>query len=236
MSESSIPAVVITCEHGGNVIPSKWNSLFEGADDVLATHRGYDPGALELANRFARELQAPIVSSTVSRLLVELNRSPDHPQLFSEFTGRLDETAREELLKGYYEPYRAQVRKFMERGIAEAGCVVHLSVHSFTPVWDGVVREVDVGLLYDPERPGEKQFCDAWNEALSTYDDDLRVRHNAPYEGTSDGLTTLLRTVYPADLYLGIELEVNQRFPLTEKPKWPALQSACIETFLAALQ
>lgn len=235
MSEAAPPAVVITCEHGGNVIPSTWRQLFEGAGDILATHRGFDPGALELARRFARELQVPIVSSTVSRLLVELNRSPDHPQLFSEFTRELAETEREELLARYYQPYRDEVQRLIEAGIARAGRVVHLSVHSFTPILDGVKRDVDIGLLYDPARAGEQRVCDAWEAALSASDEALRVRHNEPYKGTDDGLTTLLRTRYSANQYLGIELEINQRFPLAEKPIWSAMQSACIEAFIAAL-
>jgi predicted N-formylglutamate amidohydrolase len=40
---------IITCEHASNRLPEKWAHLFEGAQDVLETHRGWDPGAIQIA-------------------------------------------------------------------------------------------------------------------------------------------------------------------------------------------
>lgn len=232
LSEST---VVITCEHGGNEVPAEWQELFPGAEEVLASHRGYDPGALELAQRFARELQTPLIFSTTSRLLVELNRSVGHPRLFSEFTHRLASTEKSVLLAGYYHPYRSEVRRVIENSLTESRRVVHISVHSFTPVFEGVERPIDIGLLYDPQRRGELSFCRTWRNALLESERDLRVRRNAPYRGTSDGLVTELRRSYAADAYIGVELEVNQRYPLAEPMVWPPLQRVLIETFLDAL-
>jgi hypothetical protein len=97
--------------------------------------------------------------------------------------------------------------------------VLHIGSHSFTPSLDGVVRNADVGLLYDPRRLREAAFCDAWLAALEARGAG-RVRRNYPYAGTSDGLPTLLRHRYGADDYLGIELEVNQRYPLEGGVAW----------------
>src|SRR5258708_4265355 len=77
---------LITCEHGGNRIPAPYRALFRGSRALLDTHRGYDAGALVMARELARAFKAPLVSSTVSRLLVDLNRSVGHPQLFSPAT------------------------------------------------------------------------------------------------------------------------------------------------------
>lgn len=66
--------VIVTCEHGGNHIPVRYAALFAAAGDVLKTHRGWDPGALPLARRFAKTLGTPLFFSTTSRLLVDLNR------------------------------------------------------------------------------------------------------------------------------------------------------------------
>jgi predicted N-formylglutamate amidohydrolase len=79
-------ALLITCEHGGNRIPAAYRSLFIGRKALLATHRGYDAGALVMAEALSISLRAPLVSSTVSRLLVDLNLSVGNPQLFSEMT------------------------------------------------------------------------------------------------------------------------------------------------------
>ena len=101
--------ILLTCEHGGNDVPSEYQHLFQDARHVLETHRGWDIGILPFAEQMARHLRAPLISSTVSRLLVELNRSLGHPQLFSEFSERLPKGARQELLEKYYYPHRDQV-------------------------------------------------------------------------------------------------------------------------------
>jgi hypothetical protein len=75
---------------------------------------------------------------------------------------------------------------------------------------DGIVRNADIGLLYDPRRRGEREWCHAWSRALRAADPALRVRSNYPYRGISDGLTTSLRREFSGSSYMGIELEVNQ--------------------------
>src|SRR3954454_24119921 len=71
---------LVTCEHGGNRIPARYRPLFAGAEALLESHRGYDPGALQLGREIAAALDAPLVSANVSRLLVDLNRSIGHPR------------------------------------------------------------------------------------------------------------------------------------------------------------
>ena len=77
---------IITCEHGGNRIPAAYRSLFRGQRALLDSHRGHDPGSLVMATALADTFRAPLVASTTSRLLVDLNRSIGHRQLFSEAT------------------------------------------------------------------------------------------------------------------------------------------------------
>ena len=86
--------VLVTCEHGGNRIPAKYWPLFRRHRGLLESHRGYDPGALALARDFAAALDAELVYSTTSRLLVELNRSAWHRSLFSEVSRTLPEDER----------------------------------------------------------------------------------------------------------------------------------------------
>lgn len=66
-------------------------------------------------------------------------------------------------------------------------------------------------MLYDPARREERLFCATWKERLTAHLPRSRVRRNQPYRGWSDGLTAYLRTLFPPDRYLGVELEVNQR-------------------------
>jgi predicted N-formylglutamate amidohydrolase len=83
-------------------------------------------------------------------------------------------------------------------------------VHSFTPVLGGEVRNADVGLLYDSQRPSEVRACRRWQAALAEIDPSLRVRRNYPYRGAADGLATWLRRRLPDARYAGVELELNQ--------------------------
>jgi predicted N-formylglutamate amidohydrolase len=207
-SESPLP-LVLSCEHGGNDVPKRWRALFEGSDEVLETHRGWDPGALVLAKALARALNAPLIATTVTRLLVEPNRSLGHPKLFSEYTRSLPELDRRTLVDAYWAPHRRRVEDAVKKAMGRSGRVLHVGVHSFTPVLDGEVREVDVGVLYDPAHGEERVFCQGWIRDLRAALRDLRVRANRPYRGSSDGLTTYLRRTL-GERYLGVELEVGQ--------------------------
>ena len=124
--------IVITAEHGGNDVPANYRPLFKNADDVLATHRGWDPGSLDLAKLFARRLKAPLIPATVTRLLVDLNRKPTNRTVFSEFTRTLDRKMRQEILDHYHTPHRERVEATV-RGFIEAGDqVVHIGIQFYS--------------------------------------------------------------------------------------------------------
>ncbi len=203
--------ILLTCEHGGNRIPPAYRSLFQDRSSLLASHQGYDPGALEIARFLSKKLPAPLFYSTVSRLLVELNRSPKHPTLFSEITRNLPNEIKQSILQRFYWPYRQEVERAIAERIQKGRAVLHIGVHSFTPVWNGIPRNADVGILYDPQRILEKEFALRWQNTLQSIQPALIVRRNYPYRGISDGFTTALRKQFPPHLYLGIELEINQK-------------------------
>lgn len=226
---------LITCEHGGNRVPQRYRDCFAGQEALLHSHRGYDPGALAVARDLARALQAPLIFATTSRLLVDLNRSPGHPALHAEAIRRLPETTRHEILEKYYLPFRSHTEQSISRAIEDGQRVIHLSSHSFTPVLEGVVRQADVGLLYDPARPGEVALCRAWLTCIRHQAPQLRVRRNYPYTGKSDGLTAYLRRRFAADCYCGIELEVNQCLVASGRPPWLNVRAALVTALLQAL-
>jgi predicted N-formylglutamate amidohydrolase len=195
--------LIVTCEHGGNGVPRRWTGLFREQD--LRSHRGYDIGAAPVARALGKAFGVPVFVATTSRLLVDLNRSPTHPRLFSEKVRALSPEERAHIVEKYYLPHREAVGAAIARAVRTT-TVLHVAVHSFTPVLDGKVRRADVGLLYDPRRPSERAFCDAWRAAFS----ELVVRRNYPYRGVSDGLTTAHRRKYDGASYIGVELELNQ--------------------------
>jgi predicted N-formylglutamate amidohydrolase len=227
--------VLITCEHGGNRIPPRYRDLFIGFEALLQTHRGFDPGALALARDLAKALDAPLFVSTTSRLLIDLNRTIGHPKLFSEATRDTPMKMRRELLNTQYLPYRNKVEARIADAIAGGSRVIHIASHSFTPALDGDIRTADIGLLYDPARPGEVDLCHRWQARLKTRVPEMKVRRNYPYTGKSDGFTAYLRRCFPADAYVGIELEINQKHVLKGGRQWRALRSHVIESLRQAI-
>lgn len=203
-------SLLITCEHGGRQVPREYHALFAGFGSLLRTHRGSDLGALAVGKIIASELAAPLLSASVTRLLIDLNRSIGNPTLYSEITRSLPADERRAILARYYEPHRKRVVAHVDSAVSQGRQVVHIASHSFTPVLDGEVRRADVGLLYAPFRAGEATLVTRWLDQLRQLRPDLRLRRNYPYLGDSDGLARMLRRRHPDASYVGIELEVNQ--------------------------
>jgi predicted N-formylglutamate amidohydrolase len=229
-------AFLVTCEHGGNRIPAACRTLFTGQQALLESHRGFDAGALTMARALGAAFDAPLVASTVSRLVVDLNRSPGHRRLFSAPMRAAPKTLRADVLAQHYVPYRTRVENLVRQFVADGRRVIHVSSHSFTPVLDGRVRGADVGLLFDPGRPGEAELCAQWKAAFAATAPGLRVRRNHPYAGRDDGLTSYLRRLLPPTAYIGIELELNQRFVLAGGRPWRALRRDVITTLHRACE
>jgi predicted N-formylglutamate amidohydrolase len=202
--------LIVSCEHGGNDVPQEYKSIFNGSEEVLFSHRGYDPGALDLARFLSDSLKADLYYSTISRLLIEANRSEDNHELYSEFTRDLDEEIRRGIFNKYYKPYREKVSNAI---LSKPDTrTLHLSVHTFTPVLNGERRKADIGILFDPSRSFESAVSLRMILELSHELPELNILANSPYEGTDDGFTTWLRGRTKQENYAGIEIEVNQKF------------------------
>jgi predicted N-formylglutamate amidohydrolase len=201
---------------------------------LLDSHRGYDFGALVMAKALAAAFRAPLVSATISRLLIDLNRSIGHPQLFSSATRDAPATLRADIVKHYYRPYRARVERLVRHAVSRGRRVIHISSHSFTPELAGKVRNAEVGLLYDPGRRGEVELCARWQAALAGCAPELRVHRNYPYAGKGDGLTLHLRRHFAPGTYVGIELEVNQGIVIAGGRRWTQLRRVLIDSLHTA--
>lgn len=182
-----------------------------------------------MARELACALNASLFVSTTSRLLVDLNRSFGHPKLFSEATKQASKAIRCEILARYYLPYRNQIEQAISEIIRKGGQIIHISSHSFTPVLNGEVRHGDVSLLYDPGRSKERNFCCRWQASLKAKALSLTIRRNYPYAGKADGLTTYLRRQFSPDVYMGIELEINQKHVSCSGKHWQALRRMVLE-------
>ncbi len=206
--------MIVTCEHGGNDVPAECAVLFAspGAKRDLNSHRGYDPGALVAAKYLAKQFKTKLIASTTTRLLCDLNRSDDNDGLWSKYSRGLNDAAKSKVLAKHYRPYRDRVIERVRQTIERGDVAIHLSVHTFTPRFRGTRRTVDVGILFDPERQLENKFASDWIKTLRSQLPTYRVAANEPYLGTDDGLTTSLRKQFDAKDYIGIEIEISNRF------------------------
>ena len=225
--------LVLSCEHASAAVPRDLAWLFRNDRAVLATHRGFDAGALAVARGLARRLAVPLVAGTTTRLLVDLNRSPHNSAIFSPWTRALPRAEREALVDRLHAPHWERAARMVDQ---TGGPVVHFAIHSFTPTLRDEVRDFELGLLYDPGRPRERALADALREAIARRAPHLRIRRNAPYRGRSDGLPTAFRKQRkPAD-YLGLEIELNQAClrSASDPRAWAELLAPCLAEVLAS--
>ncbi len=203
-------ALVISCEHAVNTIPALYQPLFTPFSHLLSTHRGIDFGALEIALHLKEAIVCDFAQANTSRLLIDCNRSLRHAHCFSEATKNLSHEEKQTIINQYYLPYRQQIIGYIDNHIAQGRQVWHLSIHSFTPEMNQIVRRADIGFLYDPRRSAEKKIAKEWRFEIKKMAPQYTVRMNYPYNGISDGFTTALRKKYAHDQYLGMEIETNQ--------------------------
>jgi predicted N-formylglutamate amidohydrolase len=220
--------LLLTCEHSSYAIPKSLKPLFQGAQEIISSHRGFDLGALSYARELSKRFDCPLYAGRVSRLVIDVNRSLHHPSLFSEYTKELSKKEKNDLIQKYWMP----LRQNMLIAVGEGKGVLHLSCHTFTPCLHGVNRSCDVGLLYDPARLEERLLAQEIYDQL-TKETSLRIRKNYPYKGKADGHTTSLRHIFVSAEYVGLEVEVNQALVKTAYWKYvglPALYRAITTT------
>lgn len=206
--------LLITVEHGGNKVPVDYDPLFAKFEALLQTHRGLDIGIWDLSETF-KNLSFPMVKlfrTDITRLLVDVNRSLWRRTLFSEVTKALSKAEKEMVLERYYFAYRNPIYTFVNSAMLSGQKIIHVALHSFTANLNGEVRNTDIGLLFNPQRKNEKQFCTRFKKEITVSPLKWRVRFNYPYRGKPDGLNAHFRNLYPDNKYLGIEFEVNQKY------------------------
>jgi predicted N-formylglutamate amidohydrolase len=190
------PGVILICEHASNHCAAPW-SVTDTA--LLSSHAASDPGALGLAQALGPLLAqdhggAELVQAPLSRLIYDLNRSPDRPDAcpaqselhhiaMNDGLGVAERLARMESL---YLPFHNLVRARIARALALGRRPVVLTVHSFSPTWHGLPRAVQFGVIHD-DLPALARSIVAEAGEL-----DLKTELNAPYSA-ADHVTHTLR-------------------------------------------
>jgi len=150
---------VFTCDHASNFLPAEFGTLGLPAE-ALSRHIAWDPGALPVASRMAEALDATLIETRVSRLVIDCNRPLDAPDLVppvSETTAipgnsNLSDKQRAARIDLVWRPFHDTIAEVVERRLARGQETRLVSVHSFTPVYKGKSRPWHIGIIHDDDR------------------------------------------------------------------------------------
>lgn len=200
--------VLVICEHASNRIPVCLNSLGLSGD-VLQSHVAWDPGALGVARALSHRLPAAMVSGNVSRLVYDCNRPPDAASAIPERSevfdvpgnASLDSAGRMRRVEQVYEPFARAVSEQIKQHESTLDLVV--TIHSFTPVYHGIARSVELGVLHGRDA----RFAEAMMQVLpATHAYETQL--NAPYSA-KDGVTHSLDVHGAANGLANVMIEIR---------------------------
>lgn len=199
--------VLFVCEHASSFIPEEFNQLGL-VGPARNSHIAWDPGAGELTRILAKRFNAPALLSRVSRLVYDCNRPPsavdavpERSEVF-EVPGNqnLSDAQVSDRVENYYRPFeRALKNTLNEHKVAP----VLVTIHSFTPVYKGQKRDVEIGLLHDDD----SRVVDAMLNSTEGIGE-LNIQRNEPY-GPHDGVTHTIRLHGVENDLLNVMVEVR---------------------------
>ncbi|MCO8122951.1 N-formylglutamate amidohydrolase [Stieleria sp. TO1_6] len=207
-------AILISCETSGTALPKLAATEAAIAPDENQW-RGIDSDSIdhcagELAGRLASMINMPLIRNPFCNALIDVSRSLHHRQLYGALSQDWSDVQKQQLIDLVHTPYRRRIESALQRILQQFTFVIHLSVRTFDSQVSQTPRRGDIGLLYDPSREAEVDFCLDWIDELYDLYPHLRVRRNYPRRGTVDSLHKALRRKFPADQYLGVEVWLNR--------------------------
>jgi len=232
------PAVLLVCDHASNFVPPEYNSLGLPAE-AFARHIAYDIGAAPVTAELSRILNAPAVLAGFSRLLIDPNRGADYPTLVMKLSdGAIipgnryaDAATIADRVARYYKPYHQasadRIAAARARGIAPA----ILSLHSFTPIFQGYTRPWHIGILWD--RDG--RIALPLLESLRA-DSGLCVGDNQPYSGELIGDCMYQHGTQNGLPHVLIELRQDLIVDKSGAEHWAELLAAHLRPILQAIE
>lgn len=228
--------LVLSCEHASWTLPP-------GVDlgvplEVLRSQAGWDHGAFDIASQLSDAVGLPVHAGAFSRMFVDLNRGPDHPDVVPRVSygavvpgnGALTAGDRAARIAQFHAPYWDAVRRDVTARLRDRGKVLHFSSHSFSPELDPAQRTYEVGVAYDTAHAFEAELAERLLFQLRSAG--LDVRANQPYVGTGPAICTSLRGELGAH-YAGIQLETSHA--VTFRAGGCAQVAAAINRFFEAL-
>ena len=190
INEQGQSPFVLVCEHASNHMPDGLSRLGLSEQD-LKRHIAFDIGAAGTARLLSKLLDAPLIVQRFSRLIYDCNRSPEQPAAMPELSettaipGNLTLSAEAKLARvnEIYRPFHHALEQFLDLRAVQHKKTSLVSIHSFTRIYKGKPRSVDVGLLFDRDPM-------LANLLIKSFPD-MKTQLNEPY-GPKDGVMHLM--------------------------------------------
>jgi predicted N-formylglutamate amidohydrolase len=219
---------VLSCEHASPRLPQPY-SWHEADRRLVGTHWSYDLGARELTLELAHALSASAVLARFTRLLIDPNRSLDQADLFRasaegkpvQLNTDLSDAERTRRIERYYNPFHAA----LDQALARSHAPLLFSIHSFTPNYEGAVRDVEVGVLFNQEEEHADVLFQQLSRAFPA------VRKNEPWSGKG-GL--IYSAESHAQRFRRVPLELEVRQDRLEDPTYRARMVPVLAEFIRA--
>jgi predicted N-formylglutamate amidohydrolase len=174
-----------TCEHASNAVPDEF-TLAAADKPWMDTHWAWDPGAAMVTRAMASRFGSGAILAKASRLICDVNRKIGGPGfILSDVEGSplsfnqgVDEVETERRVERYYLPYHRALHDRLQDRLSEGQPPLLLAVHSFTPVMDDKVREMEIAVVFDGQCPDKAHtFIESFRSQ------GLKVGVNKPYSG-----------------------------------------------------
>ncbi|MEM7170560.1 MAG: N-formylglutamate amidohydrolase [Pseudomonadota bacterium] len=205
-NDGAAPLLFI-CEHASNHIPDRFHGLGMSPSQLF-NHATWDLGAYEVSGHLSGHFNAVLIAGRVSRLLYDCNRPPEAPDAIVEVSEigdipgnkGLSDAARRERVEQFYRPFEQAIARKIE---ASPRVRAIITIHSFTPVYWGKPRNVEIGILHD----ADSRLADAMLATANKFTSHAVVR-NQPY-GPQDGVTHTLKEHGIRNGLLNVMIEIR---------------------------
>jgi predicted N-formylglutamate amidohydrolase len=186
VNDAGASVFFLTCDHGGRAFPRRLGRLGLTEADSFR-HIAWDIGIAEVGRRLSAALDAALILQTYSRLVIDCNRDPSVPSSIAEISedteipgnrnlGAAERRARREAI---FRPYHDRIAEALDRRQAQTRAAALVALHSFTPVFLGVSRPWEIGVLFNRDERLARPLID-----LLRADGDLVMGENEPYRVT----------------------------------------------------
>ncbi|MDD9900485.1 MAG: N-formylglutamate amidohydrolase [Alphaproteobacteria bacterium] len=157
---------LIVCDHAAKRLPVALKKDFGVCPADLKRHIGWDIGAADVSRHIAKKLDMPGVLGAYSRLVVDLNRAPKHPQFIPAVSDNTPVPGNENLTAAQrkareaaiFKPYHGAVSDRIDGFLDEGRVPLLLFIHSYTPEMDGEKRPWHVGIMWNREKAIAKKL------------------------------------------------------------------------------